>query len=58
MNRFKAIQNEPKRSEFREKLNGFVNIYSFLSQIMPYGDAALESWKRVLPFPSYCVRLP
>jgi len=42
VDRFKAIQDEPKRSEFREKLNGYVNIYSFLSQIMPYGDPALE----------------
>ena len=23
-------------------MNGYVNIYSFLSQIMPYGDPALE----------------
>ncbi len=42
VDRFKAMQDEPKRSEFREKLNGYVNIYSFLSQIMPYGDPALE----------------
>jgi type I restriction enzyme R subunit len=42
VDRFKAIDDEPKRSEFREKLNGYVNIYSFMSQIMPYGDPALE----------------
>ncbi len=42
VDRFKAMQDEPKRSEFREKLNGYVNIYSFMSQIMPYGDPALE----------------
>lgn len=42
VDRFKAIQDEAKRSEFREKLNGYVNIYSFMSQIMPYGDPALE----------------
>lgn len=42
VDRFKAIGDEPKRSEFREKLKGYVNIYSFLSQIMPYGDPALE----------------
>jgi type I restriction enzyme R subunit len=36
------MDDEPKRSEFREKLNGYVNIYSFMSQIMPYGDPALE----------------
>jgi type I restriction enzyme, R subunit len=42
VDRFKAMQDEPKRSELREKLNGYVNIYSFMSQIMPYGDPALE----------------
>jgi type I restriction enzyme R subunit len=42
VDRFKAMDDEPKRSEFREKLNGYVNIYSFMSQIMPYGDPALE----------------
>jgi type I restriction enzyme R subunit len=42
VDRFKAMQDDPKRSEFREKLSGYVNIYSFMSQIMPYGDAALE----------------
>src|SRR6185437_2316338 len=42
VDRFKAMTDEPKRSEFREKLNGYVNIYSFMSQIMPYGDPALE----------------
>ena len=36
------MTDETKRSEFREKLNGYVNIYSFMSQIMPYGDPALE----------------
>ncbi|MBK6728414.1 MAG: type I restriction endonuclease subunit R [Xanthomonadales bacterium] len=42
VDRFKAMTDEPKRGEFREKLSGFVNIYSFMSQIMPYGDPALE----------------
>jgi type I restriction enzyme R subunit len=42
VDRFKAMDDEPKRSEFREKLNGYVNIYSFMSQVMPYGDPALE----------------
>ena len=42
VDRFKAMEDEAKRSEFREKLNGYVNIYSFMSQIMPYGDPALE----------------
>jgi type I restriction enzyme R subunit len=42
VDRFKAMTDEEKRLEFREKLNGYVSIYSFMSQIMPYGDPALE----------------
>ncbi|MCU0784089.1 MAG: type I restriction endonuclease [Verrucomicrobia bacterium] len=42
VDRFKAMEDEPKRSEFREKLNGYVKIYSFMSQIIPYADPALE----------------
>jgi len=41
VDRFKAM-DDTQRSEFREKLNGYVNIYSFMSQIMPYADPALE----------------
>ncbi len=40
--RFKALEDEPQRGAFRELLNGYVNLYSFMSQIMPYGDPALE----------------
>lgn len=42
VDRFKAMADEGKRSQFREKLNGYVNIYSFMSQVIPYGDPALE----------------
>ena len=42
VDRFKGIQDDAKRSEFRDKLSGYVNLYSFMSQIMPYGDPALE----------------
>jgi type I restriction enzyme, R subunit len=42
VDRFKALDDEEKRSGFREKLSGYVNIYSFMSQIMPYVDPALE----------------
>jgi type I restriction enzyme, R subunit len=42
VDRFKAIQDEGKRSEFRNKLGGFVSVYSFMSQIMPWSDPALE----------------
>ncbi len=42
VDRFKAIDDEEKRREFREKLNSYVRLYSFLSQIIPYADADLE----------------
>ncbi len=42
VDRFKALENDDQRSEFREKLKGFVHIYSFLSQVIPYGDPVLE----------------
>ncbi len=42
VDRFKAMDDEVKRGEFRGQLQGFVNIYSFMSQIMPYCDPALE----------------
>jgi type I restriction enzyme, R subunit len=42
VDRFKAMEDEVKRSEFREKLKAYVSIYSFLSQVIPYGDPALE----------------
>lgn len=42
VDRYKAMDDEEKRSEFRGKLQGYVNLYSFLSQIMPYVDPTLE----------------
>jgi len=42
VDRFKAIADEEKRQEFRDKLNSYVKLYSFLSQIIPYADADLE----------------
>ena len=42
MDRFKAMTDEARRGEFREKLSGFVNVYSFMSQVMPWSDPALE----------------
>lgn len=42
VDRFNALADEAKRTEFRDKLAGYVRIYSFLSQVLPYGDAALE----------------
>jgi type I restriction enzyme R subunit len=40
--RFKALQDEEKQEEFRSKLEAFVRLYAFLSQIIPYADEELE----------------
>lgn len=42
VDRFKAVEDEDKRREFRDKLAGYVQLYSFLSQIIPYADRDLE----------------
>ena len=42
VDRFKAIPDEEKRVEFREKLNGYVRVYAFISQIVPYADPEME----------------
>lgn len=42
VDRFKAIEDDDKREEFRDKLRSYVNLYAFLSQIMPWPDPGLE----------------
>jgi type I restriction enzyme R subunit len=42
VNRFKALEDEDKREEFRSKLKAYVRLYAFLSQIIPYADEELE----------------
>jgi len=42
VDRFTSITEEERREEFREKLSGYVKVYSFLSQIIPYADPDLE----------------
>lgn len=42
VDRFKAIEEQEKRDEFRDKLSGYVKVYAFLSQIVPYADPDLE----------------
>lgn len=42
VDRFKAIEDDDVRAAFREKLGGYVRMYSFLSQILPYADQDLE----------------
>jgi type I restriction enzyme R subunit len=40
--RFKAIEDPEDQKSFRDKLGGFVRLYAFLGQIIPYGDPDLE----------------
>lgn len=40
--RFKGLENIDAQSEFRAKLKGFLSLYAFLSQVIPYQDTALE----------------
>jgi type I restriction enzyme R subunit len=42
VDRYKEVSDEEKRMEFRDRLSGYVQIYSFLSQIIPYADPDLE----------------
>ena len=39
--RFGAL-DEDEQTAFRDRLSAFVNLYAFLSQIIPYGDSDLE----------------
>jgi type I restriction enzyme, R subunit len=42
VDRFREIAEAERRGEFRDKLRGYVNLYAFLSQIIPYADPELE----------------
>ncbi|MCA9232396.1 MAG: type I restriction endonuclease subunit R [Planctomycetales bacterium] len=42
VDRYRAIEEVEKRQEFRDKLQGYVGIYSFISQVLPYTDRELE----------------
>ena len=42
VDKFKAIEDNEMRSTFRDKLGGYVRMYAFLSQILPYADPDLE----------------
>jgi len=47
--RFKALEEE-KQEEFRSLLTSFRNLYSFLSQVIPYQDTDLEKLYTYLRF--------
>jgi type I restriction enzyme R subunit len=42
VDRFKALADDEQRNTFRDKLNAYVTLYAFLSQILPYADPELE----------------
>ena len=42
VDRFKAIEIEETQDEFKKSLTSYVRLYSFLSQILPFQDVALE----------------
>ena len=42
VDRYQAIETLEQRQEFRDKLKGYVQVYAFLSQIIPYADPDLE----------------
>ena len=42
VDRFKSLAKDEERTAFRDKLGGYVRMYSFLSQILPYADPDLE----------------
>lgn len=42
VDRFIQLADEDKQREFRDRLGGYVRLYSFLTQIIPYVDPALE----------------
>jgi type I restriction enzyme, R subunit len=42
VDRYRALGQDEERAAFRDRLGGFVSLYSFLSQIIPYADRELE----------------
>ncbi len=56
VDRFKAIEDEEIRDEFRGHVTAFRNLYAFLSQIIPFGDSDLEKLYTYLRF--FIRRLP
>ena len=42
VSRFAAIEEDDDREQFRDKLSGYVRLYSYMSQIIPYADPEHE----------------
>jgi len=44
LDRYKAIETEDERDEFKKVLRTWTNLYSFLAQIMPFREAEFEKF--------------
>ena len=44
VDRFKTIETEDEKDEFKKSLRTWTNLYSFLAQIMPFRDAEFEKF--------------
>ena len=44
MDRYKAIESEPEKEEFKKSLRTWTNLYSFLAQIMPFREPEFEKF--------------
>ena len=42
--RYKAIESEDEKEEFKKSLRTWTNLYAFLTQIMPFQDSGLEKF--------------
>lgn len=44
VDRYKALEAEDERDELKKSLRTWINLYSFLSQLMPFRDSELEKF--------------
>ena len=44
VDRYKALEAEDERDEFKKSLRTWIDLYSFLSQLMPFRDSELEKF--------------
>jgi len=44
VDRFKAIETEDEKDEFKKSLRTWTNLYSFLAQVMPFRDSEFEKF--------------
>lgn len=44
VDRYKALEDEEQKEDFKNSATSFVNAYGYLTQIMPFADNELEKW--------------